>query len=343
MSTYTDFFFRSNMSATGNVPAPSPLYRSPDIICAQTSPIEGFRTVLKDNYATQAYTGDILIGYENYFYVRGKNLSAKTVNRQISLYYTPSALINWPSQWIDNVLTTDQGHQISQMTDVAPGAVGVAPDTFLWKPGPVPGGSDHYCMFSYATDPTNPQPIPGSDGMSVVDMAALVSTNLNIGWRNVSAITNQPPTWTKNHDLSLPAYVGHAEKVAITLTCDKVVGASVAFQGSNYDGADKPVKLDKTTITDDGQIVGKSVTLQPGFQCVLTVDFWSNGLTFPPGAGVTLGISFDGDGPTSNSAVRQEIALRNLINHDYVRLFKAKSTLDLNTPIALGAFSHIYV
>ena len=341
MSMYSDFFFRSNMSATGNIPAPTPLYVCPDIICVQNSPIQNFTTVLKDNYASNAYTNSIQVGIPNYIYARGKNLSSQTVNRQISLYYAPNAIISWPSQWVNNVLTTDNHQKIALVTNVAPGGVSVATDTFMWTPAPLPSGSNHYCVFSYATDPTNPQPIPGADGMTVVDMAALVSTNLNIGWRNVAIVPNNPPTLTQDHDLSLPEYTQHPEKVAITLTCAKLVGATVAFPGSNYAGADKPNRLDPITITQDGQIVGQSVTLQPGFHCVLTVELWSNNVTFPPGATLTLGTSFDG--VSGNYARQREVEARNLINHDYIRRFKANSTLDLSMPIPLGAFSHIYV
>lgn len=341
MTLFQDFFFRPNMSSNGTVPAQSPFYTSPDIICGQTSPIQNFTAILRDNYEFNAYNSNVMIGYENYLYLRGKNLAAGPVNRQVSLYYSPSSLISWPDQWVNNILSTDKGSTISLLTNVQPGAVAVAPDTFLWKPA-APTGSDHYCLFSYSTDPSHPQPIPGSDGMTSEDMADLIRNNLNIGWRNTVAITNQPPTWTHNHTLAVLPSVTSAETVAITLTCNKMVGCAVAFQGSNYEGADRPIKMDKTTVTYDGQILGEKVVLQPGFQCIITVDFWSNGVVVPSGGGVELGIDFDVGAKTSTNARMRTAAMRNLIDADRARAFSTRSNVDVALPVFLGAVNHIY-
>ncbi|MBY6262695.1 hypothetical protein EI613_12360 [Azospirillum sp. 412522] len=341
MTSYNDFFFRPNTSSVGDIPAQQPLYTSPDIICSQTTPIEDFTNVLKNNYNSSSYSSNIEIGYENYFYVRGRNLSSSQVNRQISLYYTPSSVINWPSQWVGNVIQTDKSSPISLLTNVAPGAVAVAPDTFLWKP-PAPSGSDHYCLFSYSTDAADPKPIPGSDGMTYEDMATLVSTNLNIGWKNVVAITNQPPTWVMNHGLAVPLSVGSPMTATVYVVCHGLVGGSVAFQGSNSEGADHPIVQPKTDITQDGQIVGIQVVLQPGFQCVVSISFWANGHSFASGAHLDFEANYDPEAGAGTGAQLQAAIARNLIDPNYVLKFQTNSNVQPKSPIFLGRIEHIY-
>lgn len=342
-TTFNGFFFRPNLQSTGQVPATGPFTTSPDIICAGQTPIADYVNVLTNNYNSNPYASNVYIGTENYFYLRGMNGATSEVSDQFSLYYAPNAVINWPSQWINNVIQTETGANNIVCNNIAPNTPFVVPTTFLWNPPAVPSNSDHYCLFSYATSAANPVPIPGSTGMTYEDMGSLIQTNLNIGWKNTVPITNNPATWTYNTGLSIPSTVQGSQTVHVYVSCVGLMGGTVQFQGSNQQGASGPVALAQTKITQNNQILGTTVVLEPGFDCTITVSFWANGITPATGSGISLQASYDPGAQLTNSpkAVRDAV-LRGLVQPQHLKMFEG-SNITPTLPVYLGRVNYQYV
>lgn len=335
-TTFADFYFRPNLAANNVIPATGPYITCPDIIPWGTDTLADYQKVLAtpDSYAT-SYGNQITETFTNYLYVRGKNGGSNAVTRQISLYYAPSAIIQWPYLWVQNQLLTDSGAKTSLVSNVAPGAIAVAPDTFEWpNVSPPPAGSDHYCLFSYSTDPENPQPVPGSQSMTYEDMAALIQNQLNIGWLNTVLVDRDAPTWVYSQTLSIPADVDGARDVHVYLQCSGFEGAAVSFTGSNQNGASGPIQIPKTTIPDDDYIVGTTVTLQPGFSCSVAVNFWQQDAA--PKSGATISLEAAYDTPPGDVEAVQRLRSRGLLQDDYVAALQSGQGLTPSSPVYLG-------
>lgn len=342
-TTFNGFYFRPNLQSTGQVPASGPYTTSPDVICAGQVPINDYVHVLENNYNTDPYLSNVYIGNENYFYIRGMNGTDAALNQQFSLYYAPNSVINWPSQWINNVIQTEAQQANIVCNDIPAGGPFVVPTAFMWNPPSVPANSDHYCLFSYATDAANPTPIPGSSGMTYTDMGTLIQTSLNIGWKNTVPITSNPATWTYNTGLSIPSNVEGPQTVHVYVSCIGLTGGAVQFQGSNSEGASAPVALARTNITQNNQILGTTVVLDPGFSCTITVSFWANGITPATGSGISLQSSYDpGAGLTTSPKAVREAILAGLVQRQHLKLFEG-SNITPTMPIYLGRVKYQYV
>jgi len=334
MSQYPDLFFRPNLSSTGQIPADGPLTTCPDIIIGDVTPIPNFQTALAtpDSYA-QDYGNSVQLGMDNYFYVRGKNGGASSVTRQISMYYMPNAVINWPIQWFQNNLLTASGGKSVTVTDLPAGAIGVGSEALIWRQvPPPPAGSDHYCLMSYATDPANPKPIPGTNGMTYEDMGALITNDLSFGWKNIVLVDVGAPTWTYNQMLTVPASTPEAKTVHIYVSCTGFQGASVSFQSSSQEGSSGPIALPQTTITSPNIILGTTVTLQPGFSSSITVNFWSNGITPQTGSTIDLEAAYDPDGDAELASAKK----RGLVNTRFKEAMSLGVGITPSNPIYLG-------
>lgn len=195
---------RPNLASDGTVPAGSPYCTSPDIWVAGTSPVADFQNALatSQSYGSTSQS-DIVTNRDNYIYLRGANGTGAPQSRTAQLYYAPNAVIQWPGRWENNVIQTDNGTQQANITALAPGAVGVADQPFFWQNmQPPPPGSDHYCLIAQYNDVNNSNPVPAID--TQLDMAGLIANNLGWGWRNISLVSAQAPTWSYEVNLSIP-------------------------------------------------------------------------------------------------------------------------------------------
>ncbi|HEV3157636.1 MAG TPA: hypothetical protein VGZ00_09860 [Candidatus Baltobacteraceae bacterium] len=330
-TTYGDFFMRPNLATPyGQVPALPPLMTSPDII-PQTAPLANFQTALATSTSYGQDIGKNLnLGQNNLIYVRAKNAHSGAQSGTIALYYAPSAVINWPSQWVNNKLKTDQGNISTTISATAMGAISVGANPFQWVPQTPPAGSDHYCLFSQIMTPTTPNPIPGQNvPMTYENMATLVATDLGIAWRNVTLVENSLPTWNYQTMLTVPSSTPTAEVVHVYLACNNIpVGGTIQFTCSSTDKTSGPISIPPTPITDPNQISGVTVTLQPGFSGSITVSYWSNGKTPVSGANILLEASLEAGGYPK---------LQRLVRPNFRARF-AKANITPTLPIYLGNF-----
>jgi hypothetical protein len=317
MASYTDLFMRPNLtSPQGQTPSQTPVTSCPDIIPAGTSPTTNFQQVYSSPSSYSSDPGQsVVLGENNYIYVRANNGATGAESGQVYLYYVPAQVINWPSEWAKNQLLTDQVDSQGQnlpylaLSAQTSGEIVVGQGVFQWIPQPPPPGSDHYCLISQITTASTPNPILGqTTPMTYEDMATIVANDLGFGWRNVVLINDGgAPTWNYQTMLTVPSNVT-AEVVHVYLACNNMaVGGAMAFTASTTAGSSAPVSMAQTTITDANQISGVTVTLQPGYSASITVSYWSNGTTSANNSSIALEASIESGGnPGLQALVRPQ-------------------------------------
>jgi hypothetical protein len=285
---------RPNSGDDGTIPANDPFCASPDIWIAGTDPVPNFQTALAatGSYSTES-SSNVYSGQGNFIYVRGLNGAKVSKTNTVQLYYAPSGVIQSPSQWQNNVINTDKGQPQGNIMNLAPGAVGVCDSTFVWNdPVPPPPGSDHYCLFAQFNDAQNSNPFPNPE--TVFDMGALIQNNLGWGWRNTSMIPSAP-TWQVSEPLAIPSnYPTHNYSIVVTPT--GWTGWDVDFHCSEPDSNGNLIALKRTTIAQDGMILGVTkAKLDGGWQGQMFINLYSpDGRGPPPGATIPLSCNYVG-------------------------------------------------
>lgn len=304
-ATFAGVYVRPNLGNGGSVPASGPLCTSPDIwIANQTAVQNPQQTLASDaSYATGS-NNNVESGMANYIYVRGYNNTASTQTKLVSLYYAPAGVIQWPGQWQKNILLTDQNNPTANL--VLPSqAVGVTDQVFAWNnPAPPPPGSDHYCLFAQLNDAANANPFP--DITHALDMSALVTNNLGWGWKNTTYVpAPSGASFAYSTMLSVPTnVVAPGNTFLVWVNPSNYVGWSVQFSCSQADSDGKVISLgpQPVPITANGQIIGLVVTLEPGFNALMSVTLYSNGNRQMPGASLPLLCSYQASGTHAEEA-----------------------------------------
>ena len=135
MSDFNKLYMRPNLLSSGQVPASGPLSASPDIWVAGDKPVPDYKTSLAEaaSYLADCAT-NLVQNKDNYIYVRAKNGGAANASNNVTLYWADGAVIQWPSRWLNNIIGTDLDPSAKgNITNLAPGAVGVADRPFVWR------------------------------------------------------------------------------------------------------------------------------------------------------------------------------------------------------------------
>jgi hypothetical protein len=279
---YDDLFMRANLSDVGQVPGVGNACTSPDIIPFGSLPYSGDpNTFFAGNY-TSDVGQNVLAGEQNYIYVRAKNLASAADTGQVWLYWSKASLLNWPSVWSGNALKTEQGSTSVEISAAQDGQVAVGQAPFVWSPAQI--SDDHYCMISRVVTANNPNPVP--DDGTIDDFTKYVLNNRGVGWRNVTLVRGDTPSWQVPVNLR----VTDACQLLIQVETTNVpLGCAVQF-ACGIEGPNPPLILAPTQITTSpNQTVGIWSQLPQGFSADITVSFWLNSNpALPSGAQVAL-------------------------------------------------------
>lgn len=289
-STYNGFYLRDNLASNGVVPALAPYNQCPDIIQSKT-PIADPETTLSTLeswdrvYRTEPEPG------VNYYYARGLNgAPSGTFQGEMSLFWTPAELLLFPSLWKNSPLLTSSGGETVPVTAAA-GHIGVGAEPWLLSwPSPGQHGGSTFTSF-IAQNLAAPIPTISS----WIDMSQLMTQQLAFGWRN--AVTFNPVAnegmMLQRMGITVPGTVGESGTLQLVLTATGFVGGTVGMIADRYTPEQKAVQILPTAISQDGQSIGLQVTLDPGFQARLTVQYWNTGDSVPaPGSTLTLTASY---------------------------------------------------
>ena len=288
MANYENVFMRPNLTNSGTTPATGTLSSCPDIWISGTSPLVNYQNVLAtdENYASECTTG-VTAGMSNYIYVRAKNGGSEKVTRNVSLYYAQSNAIQWPSKWKGNLIGTDLDPSGKVMlNDIEPGKIAVCDRPFVWTDTPKPDNGTHFCLIAQINDDKDSNPFP--DVSSALDMSALVSNNLQWGWRNIQTFDSGSVIESSyTVDLTVPDdLTDEICEFSCEVVPEKLSGFQIGFSCSQPDSDGNQIELSKTPISSDqGEVFGCRCRLKPGYKALLTVYLYNdNKKTVPTGA-----------------------------------------------------------
>jgi hypothetical protein len=271
MAQYDDIYIRSNFDDKGEIPTSGTLCHSPDIIPNGQKPLADPNTLISDENWDKEMGKNLIANAHNYIYVRGMNLANKAENGDVYLYYSKASLLLYPSQWKNNQLKTDDGSGKCNVSAKAIGSRVVTDNPFTWEPEYITG--DHYCMVARVSTKDNPNKIP--DTGDIQDFSKFICNNPGFGWRNVSVVNADSPTFTQTIEYEQGTIKA---PMKFCIECTNVpVGAEVAFSCATP-GPQPVINLDKTTVTNsESFIVGMSSNVPKNFKSNISYSYWSNG------------------------------------------------------------------
>jgi hypothetical protein len=276
---WNDLFIRANLSSPpGQVPVTGDLSNCPDIIPVRNPVQDPQATYSTDASYSQNYSNQVAQGAPTYIYVRAKNLGAAAEGGTVNLYAVGNSLINWPSQWLPNPLSTDGNPPSTTVTlpSTAVGNVVVTPQPFYWVPGSPPPGSDHYCLFALLDTPNKPNPLlHGTLPSTFQTMAQLITSYPNIGWKNVAEVSADAPTWTQSQTIMVPPGQTPGARLHIfVFGSPGLVGGQVAFSSGDTVGF-TPINLNQTTLASATDTYGVYTVPSAGqSSATIHLSFW---------------------------------------------------------------------
>jgi hypothetical protein len=345
-ATFNGVYMRPNPTSEGTVPAEGTLCTSPDIWIAGTEPVNNFQTALATSESYGKESGnEVQEGRNNYIYLRAKNGTSVAQTKTIQVYYAPSGVIQWPSDWEPNVIPTDEGKEFAQIANLAPGAIGVGNEVFVWQNvQPPPPGSDHYCLIAQVNDAQNTNPPPKVD--TLLNLGELIQSNLEFGWRNTRLVSRGQPSFQFTQRLKIKDNIPARENYTISVAPVGWIGFYVSFTCSKVDANGNKIELAPTKIVQDGAGLAAPVCpLEPGYEAELNVIVTNNdGVSGPqPKAKVPLSIHYT---PAASSADAAEIVRRGLVDWRFLcslRRNQHEEPIEPTVALALGSFTWIAV
>lgn len=282
-STYDGFFLRDNLDSEGEVPAVGPYGQCPDLI-QSAAPLPDPQSALSTpaswdrSYAAQPTAG------ANYYYARGLNgAPSGTFNGKLCLFSAPGELILFPSTWKNRPLRTARGAETVSVS-AASGHIGVGAEPWVLQWPPSAPAERTFTSFVVQNTAA---PIPTiSDWL---EMSQLLTQQLAFGWRNTATfdpVANEG-MMLQRMGLTIPGTLGDRGTVQLILTTQGMVGDTVSLLADKFTPERKGIALQPTAISGDGQSFGVQVSLDPGFACDLTLQYW-NTSTSVPAAGATI-------------------------------------------------------
>jgi len=320
-ATFQGLFMRPNQSADATIPCSNPVSVSPDIWIVPNALHDPTTLTTVASYALES-SDNVQGGAQNLIYVRAKNNAATPKTMTAALYYAVSGLIQQPSSWQGNGLQTTSGAYTVNLANVAPGAIAVGDDHFVWNAPQQPPAGNHYCLFAQLNDAANSNPFPSV--FSPIDMAALIRNNLAWGWRNTTYIPSSAQ-FTVQETCNVPTNYPTppaAGQWAISVVPTGWVGWSCALQCSITDSAGVVIQLNPTTIVTSG--VGfliEGLTLNPGWSGIVTIEM-INPTGAPPPTDQGWKVIATPIVITSTPSELREAARHHLMDRAYNRAFE---------------------
>lgn len=273
---------RVSLSDDGTMPR-SVTSNSPDLICGGTLPIDNPAQLTDAANYGNAYGRSIYNKEVNYFYIRGKNLSAGPLTGYFHLYWAQSNLLLLPYTWAANNMKSGAGGLgLAFDAKATDDIIATTTDAFQWQPSnPDPG--QHYCLVGQASNSLDPKVgIPTQNFPTAADFSAWFATNGNWAWRNTVFIaTDTPDQVDTTHQIQTPTDSGLYN---IYIECiDVPVGWAFQFtSGVEIPPQDPPNPINtitqpKTLVNTPNQIIGAHWTLPGNFGADINVSVWFNG------------------------------------------------------------------
>lgn len=314
-TTFNGIYMRPSIANGGTIPATGDFCFCPDIWPSGTTPINNFTTALatSDSYNTNS-PSTLDLGQTNLFYIRAYNGGTAASSVAITVYYVPDAIIQWPSEWQNNIIQTDQGNTSGSITNLAPGTVGVSPQTWAWPnvPSP-PNGSDHYCIITQMVQPGISNPFPSIT--SQLDLSALIMNNLQWGWHNLPNMVAQTNVWSYTTSLQVTSDM-QPGTYQIIVNPIGFVGWQIGFTCTEVDSNGNQIQLDPTFITANNNGYASMNYLAAGYSAMVTVSMYNpNNVAQSPQNNAPIQANFLHTGPNAQEAIDRGLVNWRATNH----------------------------
>ena len=288
MPSFDGFLMRDTLDDNGTVPSPGYPYYSPDQIChSQVADAKKFFT---DNYDKDPNQPVELGSAVNYYYVRAKNLSSKTLaGYKIAIFRASASLFMRPSIWRNNPLKTQAGELFVALDSTDSGAISVGDKPFL-----LDGiSSDNFCLIGMAYDTADP-PIP-NDFDSYEAYILWVRRNQNVCGRNLRMVRDFP-----KRDFEMLDGFSNPEAYAVPTLFQVTVHGTLPT-GSTFGLTCAPLDLKTEWKIDDGKVKTASAMTPGNFDGNVTSWATLSSGSWPDGAWIET-IVYVGVAATSEAA-----------------------------------------
>jgi hypothetical protein len=276
----TGIYLRKALDDSGAVPYSGGTWtNSPDIISNGTTVVANPQTTFGGNNYSTDQGQPTVFDQTNYFYMRGKNLSASSENADLYLYYCPQNLFLFPSLWTSNQLKTSSGKDKVSVNAAKTNDIVVTGEPFTY----VPANQIHSCLIGRVVTPQNPNKLPNDgDFQTMDDLAKYIMNHPNMGWRNVVLVDKDIPTFTNTFSLdttSLPLNTNSQFLCGISYK-NLTVGSQLAFSSGTSipSGPDqgKVIQLVQTAVTQNSGSLGTSyLTIPSGYKTNVSFTYWA--------------------------------------------------------------------
>ncbi|MFD5234999.1 hypothetical protein ACFWJ5_42320 [Streptomyces qaidamensis] len=275
-STWTDFAMRPNLSSPeGIIPSSGPVCDCPDIIVSADPIDHPHQTLSTPESWHSQNAGTVYEGRPTYIYVRAKNFYDGSETGDVSLYYAPAELIQWPSQWKQNRLRPQEAGDTVALRAHKRGGIAVGDNPFYWE-APPPSPNGHYCLFALVNTAHTKNPLPDNVPTSYKGMADLVSNYLNIGWKNTAEVESDVPTWTRQSGLTVPDTCPLNQRLMLSIIGSSgTVGGAVALSSSDTQ-FEPLIDLPETTIVDANRPISFLTQPKRPTHATLNLTFWQH-------------------------------------------------------------------
>lgn len=274
---FNNVYLRCNLNSDGTIPETGFHAGSPDMFSAGTEPIADFRTVLAtpESYASMPDDKSITLK-DNYCYLRCKNNTDKTISAKAELYYAKAGLVMWPDTWKAMMVDFKQ-ETLNDIPDIPPGGIGVVERPFIWTRPEAIDTNDHYCYIGRLTTEATPNPIP--DVENPITMSSIIKTNLMYAQRNIQIVDldSKYSGYYKNIISASPSLT-KVSKFHLFLYPHDMQGWDFEVTCSMRDSQGKVIGIGRTNITSNDDIYLGQCMLEPGFNAVISVYFYNNGI-----------------------------------------------------------------
>lgn len=294
MSKYNGLLVRQNLQDTGSIPRAGAWTACPDLIPYGIQPVESPVEFFSSNY-DQNVGKKVITTNPNYIYVRTKNITDTPMSGDVRLFYAKQSLFLYPNQWLTNTVKTEQTKSdVSVLSNVLPGGVGVTEDPFLWMPTDV---TEHHCLITLVSTTEHPfdSQKPDPNITSIQELAAWIGKTGGSGWHNVHFTTAGAPTFTNSTPYPGSSTPG---EVVFTITAENApIGSQVSFYADKPLPSGERIVLEATTVNDDQQfMVGKKYSIPANWSANFYYSYFENGHGKLPGFKVSMSALAYSDG-----------------------------------------------
>jgi hypothetical protein len=277
MSTYDGVLLRTALDDKGDLPYKGGIvYLSPDIIPRGTDPYTDPQKTLSDDYDKDEGTS-LTKNADNYFYMRGKNLSTESISGNFYVYVMEPNLFIYPDQWKDKGLRVASSTEKdpvynSPFPSTAPGQIAVTTDPFIWHPDT----TTHHCAMGRIVSAKNPNPIPQTGTVS--SLAAWIINQGGYCWRNLT-IVDKGVQWNQSTNYKQGSI---GAKMYILVTCSGCpVNSTISFS-CGVAGPKPAIYLPPTPITTtQGFITGIHSEVPANYVSNMSITYVPSGPPLP--------------------------------------------------------------